>query len=115
MGVELKNCNDEYCSVLPQPVFPTPIYETLMSVLIFLILWGIRKRLHTPLSLFSIYLILNGIERFFIEQIRVNSKYHWGSMAPTQAEILAVLIALTGVGLLAFRKKIDQLVKANRG
>ncbi|MEN9339961.1 MAG: hypothetical protein RIQ62_1273 [Bacteroidota bacterium] len=114
MGVELKNCNDEYCSVLPQPVFPTPIYETLMSVLIFLILWGIRKRLHTPLSLFSIYLILNGIERFFIEQIRVNSKYNWGFMAPTQAEILAVLIALTGVGLWAFRKKIDQLVKANR-
>lgn len=114
VGVVLPNCqNDDYCSVLPQPVFPTPIYEFVMSILIFIFLWRIRKRYTLPLSIFSIYLILNGIERFFIEQIRVNYKYDWGFMHPTQAEILAVLISLTGIILFLMRKKIDDWIQTN--
>ncbi len=111
VGVALPGCkNDAYCSVLPQPVFPTPIYEFVMSVLIFLFLWSIRKKMHIPLGIFSIYLILNGIERFLIEQIRVNYKYDWGFMQPTQAEILAVAISLCGLLLFLFRRPIDKLI-----
>lgn len=114
VGVQLSNCkNDEYCSVLPQPVYPTPVYETIMSILIFIFLWSIRKKFSTPLSIFSIYLILNGVERFLIEQIRVNYKYDWGFMQPTQAEILAVAISLCGVGLFLFRNKIDAIIRRN--
>ncbi|GBL35088.1 hypothetical protein EMGBS15_06830 [Filimonas sp.] len=110
VGVALPNCkNDNYCSVLPQPVFPTPIYEFLMSVFIFLFLWFIRKKMVVPLGIFSVYLILNGIERFLIEQIRVNYKYDWGFIQPTQAEILAVVISLCGVLLFLFRKPIDKM------
>ena len=111
VGVQLKNCaqDDDYCSVLPQPVFPTPVYEFVMSVLIFLFLWAIRKKMHIPLSIFSIYLVLNGMERFLIEQIRVNYKYDWGFIQPTQAEILAVLISLCGLFLFLFRHAIDRL------
>ena len=113
VGVELPGCNDpaDYCSVLPQPVFPTPVYEFVMSLVIFLFLWSIRKKMKIPLGIFSIYLILNGIERFLIEQIRVNYKYDWGFLQPTQAEILAVAISLCGVLLFLFRKKIDELSK----
>ena len=64
-----------------------------------------------PLGLFSIYLILNGIERFSIEQIRVNSTYNWGWLQPTQAEIIAVCISLCGVLLFTFRSSIDRMVK----
>lgn len=113
VGVPLANCEGDYCSVLPQPVFPTPVYEFLMSLLIFGFLWAIRKKLSIPLSIFSIYLIMNGIERFFIEQIRVNYKYNWGFMHPTQAEILAVAIILCGVILFLSRKKIDAVVIRN--
>lgn len=100
----MKDCQDNYCSVLPIPVFPTPLYELLMGLLIFFILWKLRKRFDIPLSIFSIYLILNGIERFLIEQIRVNSTYNWGWLQPTQAEIIAVCISLCGVLLFVFRK-----------
>ncbi len=110
VGIDMKNCDDNYCTVLPIPVYPTPVYEFFMGLLIFFILWGIRKRFSVPLSIFSIYLILNGIERFFIEQIRVNSTYNWGWIQPTQAEIIAVCISLCGVLLFLFRKKIDALV-----
>ena len=95
---------------MPIPVFPTPLYELLMGLLIFFILWKLRKRFDIPLSIFSIYLILNGIERFLIEQIRVNSTYNWGWLQPTQAEIIAVCISLCGVLLFVFRKKIDTLL-----
>lgn len=111
VGVTLPQCQGDYCSVLPQPVFPTPLYETLLTILIFIVLWSIRKRLHTPLAMFGIYLVLNGIERFFIEQIRVNYKYDWGFIHPTQAEILAVVIALSGAALFLFRHRIDAMSK----
>ncbi len=107
VGEPLANCTGEYCNVLPIPVFPTPVYEFLMCSIIFVILWNLRKRFDTPLSMFSIYLMLNGIERFFIEQIRVNSTYDWGFMHPTQAEIIAVLMFICGVVLFSVRKKID--------
>ena len=37
--------------------------------------------------MFSIYLILNGIERFFVETIRVNTTYSIFGLHPTQAEL----------------------------
>ena len=104
----MAGCEGDYCSVLPIPVFPTPVYEFLMGFAIFLALWNYRKKMKTPLTMFSIYLILNGVERFLIEQIRVNSQYDWGFIKPTQAEILAVCITLSGVLLFAFRKVIDR-------
>ena len=45
-----------------------------------------------------IYLLLNGIERFFIEKIRVNTKYHISGHAITQAEIISSALILIGIG-----------------
>ncbi|MCC6447592.1 MAG: prolipoprotein diacylglyceryl transferase [Chitinophagaceae bacterium] len=112
VGITMNGVNDEYNSVLPLPVFPTPVYELGMCLIIFGILWKIRKRWQTPLSIFSVYLIFNGIERFFIEQFRVNSKYDLGFIQPTQAEIIAVCISLIGILLFIFRKKIDSFISA---
>jgi prolipoprotein diacylglyceryltransferase len=113
VGEPLRGCTGTYCSVLPIPVFPTPVYEFVMGMLIFLFLWKIRQRFKEPLSIFSIYLICNGIERFLIEQIRVNYQYDWGFLKPTQAEIIAVCIVATGVILFLMRKKIDELITAH--
>jgi phosphatidylglycerol:prolipoprotein diacylglycerol transferase len=57
-----------------------------------------------PLQMFGWYLIANGIERFLIEKIRVNTKYDWGFLHPTQAEIISVLMCVCGVALLVFYK-----------
>ena len=95
----------KYCRALPQPVFPTSFYETIMCSLLFLFLWTIRKEITTPGVMFSIYLILTGIERFFIELIRVNTTYNIFGFHPTQAEIISVLLILTGIGMYIYVKR----------
>jgi phosphatidylglycerol:prolipoprotein diacylglycerol transferase len=100
-GIPLEGCKGEYCRHLPVPVFPTPIYETIMGVGIFGILWGIRKRLKYAGLLTGIYMILIGLERFTIEKIRVNSMYDVAGMHFTQAELISSLL-LIGGGLIIF-------------
>lgn len=98
-GVPIRGCTGEHCMVLPQGVFPTPVYETLMAIVIFAILWSIRKKIKAPGVLFFIYLIFNGIERFLIEHIRVNNTYDIFGYHITQAELISpilILIGLTG-------------------
>ena len=108
-GVRMPNCMGSYCTHLPIPVFPTPFYETTVCLILFFILWALRKKLTIPGTLFAIYLILNGIERFFVEKIRVNSKYDIFGFHPTQAEIISFLLVISGISLLiALRRKAKQ-------
>lgn len=93
-------CFDGYCTYLSPSVFPTPVYETMMTIVIFAILWSLRKRIQIPGAIFAIYLIFNGIERFLIEKIRVNNKFDFLGMQVTQAEVIAVLFSITGIALL---------------
>ncbi len=104
-GIPLAGCTDEHCNVLPQPVFPTPLYETIVCSLLFLVLWSIRKSIKRAGVLFGIYLIFNGVERFFVEKIRVNTTYNIFGFHPTQAEIISSLLIVLGcVLLLRFKK-----------
>lgn len=106
-GVLMQNClDDRFCYHLDPPVFPTPFYETLMCLFLFFVLWSIRKKIKIPGLLFSIYLVLNGIERFTIESIRVNTLYHVGNFSFTQAQLISTMLFITGVvGIIYFKKK----------
>lgn len=105
-GIALRDCpHPDYCHVLPVAVFPTPVYESIVSIGLFFFLWGIRHRLRRPWQMFGIYLIVNGLERFLVEQIRVNYEYDWGWLHPTQAEIIAVSLMITGIGLFAWSSR----------
>lgn len=104
-GILIPGNPDEHNRVLPLPVFPTPLYETILCTLIFLFLWAIRKSISTPLTMFGIYLLLNGIERFMIELIRVNKTYSFMGLHPSQAEIIAILLALSGLVLILIAKR----------
>jgi len=55
--------------------------------------------------MFGIYLILNGMERFLIELIRVNKTYPLFGYHPSQAEIIASILALTGIILIIVGKR----------
>lgn len=99
-GVLIPDCIGSHCFELPLPVFPTPIYETIMSLVIFSILWSIRKKLKIAGSLFAIYLMFNGAERFLIEKIRVNNIFNFMGMKVTQAEIISTILFFTGLILL---------------
>ena len=95
-GIYIDGCTGRFCSVLPQPVWPTALYEVIMCIILFSVLWLIRKRITIPGLLFCIYLIMNGIERFFIEKIRVNTEYDiFGGI--TQAEIISFCLIITGL------------------
>ncbi|TAF43495.1 MAG: diacylglyceryl transferase [Sphingobacteriales bacterium] len=96
-GVLIPSCEGKFCFQLPQAVFPTPLYESVICLILFLFLWSIRKHIKIPGLLFSIYLIVNGLERFCIELIRVNSKYHVAGLSFTQAELISSILLLLGV------------------
>lgn len=96
-GVRMEECDVRYCFHLDPPVFPTPLYETIFAFIIGGILWGLRKRISIPGMLFFLYLIFNGLERFWIEKIRVNQVYHYFGMEFTQAEFVSVILFVIGV------------------
>ncbi|MFI5185671.1 MAG: prolipoprotein diacylglyceryl transferase, partial [Chitinophagales bacterium] len=105
-GVRIANCvSDKYCNHLPAPVFPTSLYETIVCLLLFSILWALRKKLKVPGTLFAVYLMLNGIERFFIEKIRVNNRMNLFGFHPTQAEVISTLLFFTGLILYIVLKR----------
>lgn len=96
-GVPIAGCFGPYCNQLPVPVYPTPFYEIVACLFLFMVLWLIRKRVKIPGQLFGIYLVFNGVERFFIEKIRVNTKYDFLPFHPTQAELISSLLVLAGI------------------
>ena len=86
-----------YCGKLANAVFPTPIYETVLSLVIFVILWSLRKRIAIPGMIFFMYCAFNGFERFWIEKIRVNEKLDVFGLQATQAEIISTLLFIIGI------------------
>jgi phosphatidylglycerol---prolipoprotein diacylglyceryl transferase len=94
--------------------WPTPFYETVMALIIFGILWAFRKRIKVAGVMFSLYLMFNGAERFFIEKIRINDNYNIFGLEATQAEIIAVLLFFIGIfGVWYSVKKAKDLKTAN--
>jgi phosphatidylglycerol:prolipoprotein diacylglycerol transferase len=90
-------------------VFPTPLYESILSILIFVYLFRIEKNTdyHKPYLRFSLYLILMACERFIIEFFRVNTKVLGGL---SEAQVIALVLMFIG-GVLFYRyKKIGSKV-----
>ena len=69
MGISFFNANDEarISEWAGLGLFTIPL---LVCMLLFFTLLAIRKKIKTPGILFGIYLIMNGLERFFVEKIR---------------------------------------------
>ncbi|MGF1925775.1 MAG: prolipoprotein diacylglyceryl transferase [Bacteroidia bacterium] len=104
-GVPIADCVGKFCNVLPQPVYPTPLYEVIAAFLIFLVLWKIRHQIKLPGMMFGIYLMFNGLERFLVELIRVNSKYNVAGIPFTQAELISTILFICGLLLVIFSIK----------
>jgi prolipoprotein diacylglyceryltransferase len=112
-GVFIPGCIGKFCHELAVPVFPTSFYESVVCILLFLFLWSIRDRIKIPGIMFGIYMILNGIERFFIERIRVNTKYHVAGISFTQAELISLLMVIGGTILIFTQLNKNKKVKLN--
>lgn len=110
-GIRIPGNTDEHNRVLPLPVFPTPLYETILCTLIFLFLWSIRRSVKVPYKMFGIYLVLNGTERFIIELIRVNKLYDVMGFKLSQAEIIAAMLVLIGLIIIMVAGKVKRTAK----
>ena len=104
-GVYIPGCTGSFCTQLPVPVYPTSFYEALICLLLFAALWTLRSRISRPGLLFAIFAILNGIERFTIEFIRVNPKYSIGTWELSQAQIIAIGWIITGLITLSISRR----------
>lgn len=110
-GIIMPGNTEEHNRMLPQPVFPTPLYETIICLIFFFIMWLSRKKIKTPLMMFGLYLILNGMERFMMEKIRVNKLYDLGGFQVSQAGLIAMGLIASGFILIFWagrNKKTDQ-------
>lgn len=91
-------------------VHPTPIYEFLVAILIFWILWrlgarGLKK--HAPNGIiFAAYLVLTGIARFLVEIIRINPRSFYGL---TNAQAAGVVSVLAGLALFVYCRKATSM------
>jgi len=90
-------------------VHPTPIYEFLVALVIFWILWKLGARCfksRAPYGIvFSAYLVLSGIARFLVEIIRINPKTFYGM---TNAQTASVVSIVAGIILFVsvFRRNV---------
>ncbi len=109
--VPIPGCVGEFCMQLSEPVYPTPIYEVAMAVVVLAILILVRKKLPVAGMLFFVYLILNSITRYSIESIRVNVRYQ-SFFQFTQAELISIAFLLVGAAGLVYlyikREKLGQ-------
>lgn len=111
-GVPIAGCVGPFCNQLPAGSFPTPLYEAVACIILFGVLWGVRKRIKITGQMFSLYLILNGLERFAIEKIRVNIKMDLLGFHPTQAELIATALMVLGLVLFIWKgRRVAALAK----
>jgi len=105
-GNLIPGCESLHCNRLAVPVFPTPLYEFVAAILLFALIWWLRRKPMAAGVLFSVYLIAAGVERWLIEGIRVNSRYDWFGLSFSQAQLLSLLMVLAGIaGIYFLRKK----------
>ena len=84
-----------------QPVHPTQLYEILLTLPVFLLLWSLRKRDLPGWLLLWLFCILAGLERFLVEFFRVNPPVALGW---TAAQWISIgLLAGGAVGMTALR------------
>jgi phosphatidylglycerol:prolipoprotein diacylglycerol transferase len=83
-----------------QQVHPTPVYETITMLIVAALLWRWRHRWQ-PGTLFAVYLILAGLERFLVEFIRRNDSVLLGL---TQPQLLSLLMIAGGAIWLLVRR-----------
>ena len=75
-----------------EAVHPTQIYETIVMSLVFLVLWKIRKKERPVGWLAGIYLVLAGLERFFVEFIRTTTESPISGLSVAQVMALALIL-----------------------
>lgn len=73
-------------------VHPTQIYEIVIMFIAFLYIWKIRTKVRPAGWLFSIYLIIAGFERFFVEFVRSTTPSPVPGLSVAQVMAIGLII-----------------------
>ena len=97
-------------------VHPAPIYETILYLGVFTILWSMRKTSHPAGRIMYWYLLLGGAARFIVEFWRINPRVFY---MLSEAQLIAIaMMVIGGVALILTKQKApavkDQGEKVNR-
>jgi phosphatidylglycerol:prolipoprotein diacylglycerol transferase len=84
---------------LNTPVQPASLYELLIAVVLFLILWNLRLRVHPEGMLAMIYIALYSISQFFIFFLRDNVVIVAGLK---QAQITALVVLVLTIPVMVY-------------
>ncbi len=79
-------------------VYPTQLFETGISLLIFFILWRLRFQDRRAGWLFSLWLVLAGVERFVIEFFRAKDDRFFGALS--LAQVISIGLMVVGLWLM---------------
>ena len=96
-------------------VHPTFLYESLWNIGVFVLLIILRKSGKFKQGIFAWYLILYGIGRLWIEGLRTDSLYLFGSGIRVSQALSALMIAAGIVMVIWFRRKNAVNTEENKG
>jgi phosphatidylglycerol:prolipoprotein diacylglycerol transferase len=91
-------------------VQPAPIYESLLYLGIFCLMWSIRKKAPEG-RLICLYLILEGLARFMVEFVRINPRVAFGL---SEAQLISLVMITIGLLIWFFAIAGPLTVKAPR-
>lgn len=103
----LAQYGDKYAPL--SPVHPTFLYESIANIVIFIILYQIRKNSKKRGETISWYFILYGLVRFGVEGLRTDSLFI-GNTSIRVSQALSLLLVIFGIATLAYisrRKQIE--------
>jgi phosphatidylglycerol:prolipoprotein diacylglycerol transferase len=91
-------------------VHPTPLYDIMLLMTAFAILWKIRRRQFALGTMFGFYLIAVGVGRFTTEFWRTTPKLAFGWM--TLAQMISIAMVLAGIVIIQVGKSRHEKVAA---
>jgi phosphatidylglycerol---prolipoprotein diacylglyceryl transferase len=91
---------------LNTPVQPASLYELLISLALFLLLWNLRTRIHPEGMLAMVYLVLYSISQFFIFFVRDNIVILGGLK---QAQVTALVVIALTLPVIAYLLRKERL------
>ncbi|MER3522642.1 MAG: hypothetical protein C4326_00890 [Ignavibacteria bacterium] len=94
------------------PCHPTPVYEMLLGVASFALMWSVfRKKSYPDGMLFAIYLVLSSVFRFSVEFLRLNPRLLFGL---SEAQLISAVLFVVGVvWILLLSRKAPSSVAAS--
>ncbi|MFA4964738.1 MAG: prolipoprotein diacylglyceryl transferase family protein [Thermoleophilia bacterium] len=94
------------------PVQPTAVYETLIMLAAFAVLYGMARRAQPGWHVFAWFLVLSGAERLAVEFARINPPWLLGLTAPQWFALAGVFVGMALIWAPRVRREPGRAARA---